>query len=570
MSMTDLKTRFRTLELVPVPDLRDEVKRRTEAGLVTSTPHVWTRYGGRHTARQTGTRRRMSIGMAMALVGLILIGTLGAFLGAGALLNPASPTPGMPATPQPSPVPSHIASPTAGLVTNESGKGDTVLGPINWTILRGDDNSLPMGPITATANGFAAIDQGSDGSGARLWRSADGIEWTVSAIPIPAEGEIRHVVSGNMHWIWSSDLHLWQSADLGTWTEVDLSDFHSPAIEGFRVSHEFATPYTDVFRVATAGDTALLQFESRASFDSAFLTEGLGLTPPGFLYVIGRGPGEETDLIQVWSLAGGRDHQVGQLRVEVTGSAVTVSDADRGNVVVTINAADLGMDAADLATQLLDEGEIMLGQHAIAITDGRARPVQYLDHLVMHAPVSDGFIAVTNDDESYEVWSSPDGERWDSIGTPSFPTSEGVRILWDTPVDDLFPEPGIRLAVWLEGPGAAQHVEIWATEDGLAWAQAAVLPGDTTNLLDTPYRVPGGYMAFGSNDSRVYFSPGGTLWSAMDGRPETDRLVEELNGWRAVTATKNVAFIVDSSLNGRRKLVRLDFLDVNDLFEQRP
>lgn len=312
-----------------------------------------------------------------------------------------------------------------------SGTATTDLGTLDWIAVEGDATNIPSSRIFETPGGFAAIEPNLDRAASRFWVSTDGLTWATVPLPVPATGAVNHAVAAGEHWIWSSrDMRTWRSADFVTWTEVDLAGLGPPTIDG--VEWEFFSGGP-----VTAGSTTLMPW---TVIGNLALEELLGVTlPPGETLVMEYqrdvpALGDQRVISRVPMTIIGPDTEtrarVGSIQVELDGTVVTVTDAEREIVLSEIDATTIGADPATLADELNRFGFIRGPGTGALITQGGAQSLPSPPDLAFLTALDDRFVAITEDrlgaPGARLTWTSTDGLDWESLGPPEFPARPAV------------------------------------------------------------------------------------------------------------------------------------------------
>lgn len=432
----------------------------------------------------------------------------------------------------------------------DSGAATTDIGRIAWTTVKGDASNLPWGEIFETPEGFASIETDVATRTSRLWLSADGLDWQVAPMPVPAEGFVGHSVAAGEHWISSStDLRIWRSSDFATWQEVDLAAVRPPAIHGIRWSFGVGGP-------ATLGSTTVVAWSAIGSLalDEHF---DVPLRPDQELTVdAGNDPAAIGDVRPVYrrditinSFGIGSDEgepnlvQVGSIRVEVADQLVTVIDAERDVVLAEVDAMLVGVPAVDLADGLNLYGQTEGPGHGALITGGTASAITLPDGDIW--TIRGRFTALADDSNGQlVVWTSTDGVDWTSLGPPVFPTATGDLGVLPQATDA---EP-LTAVARIEKSGA-ERFELWTSTDGRRWKRLGVLAKDLEMPI-TP-AVSGGFLAIGG-DFRIHVSGTGADWAVVKGLAGVLETVSANGGTHRTWATRDTIFHMDAPLTGER------------------
>ena len=417
----------------------------------------------------------------------------------------------------------------------------------------GDQSNLPSGQVFDTPDGFAAIEPALDGESSRFWTSSDGLEWTVGAMPVPAEGVAGHSLADGEHWIWSGrDLRLWRSRDFVTWTEVDVAGLRPPAIGGVRWTFYPTKP-------ATIGSTSVVTWNV---WGSLALDELLGIEPePGTSLIVGSQRdfgelGEVRPVARVDATVNGPGQSrtvVGTIRVTLDGDVVTITDADRDTVVAEIDARLAGTSAAALAKGLSEEGFFRAGGGGAVITGSVATATAIAPDVTDVVPIDSRFIALENDFQNApSVWASTDGLEWTSLGPAIAPSASPPTTFYLAPRPDTSDVDAPLIALATVDAVSSQREEIWSSTDGLRWESVGVAFSDPgTRKIAIP--APGGYVAIGE-DHALYVSTAGARWTAVDGIDDLQMTIDEVGGMTNYWTTRDRVFMLEVTLTGQRRL----------------
>lgn len=435
---------------------------------------------------------------------------------------------------------------TAQAVT--SGTADTAIGRLSWSAIRGDADNIPAAEIFETPDGFGAIESNLERPDPRYWVSADGEDWNVAPMPVPASGDVGHAVVDGEHWIWSiGDFRLWHSSDFVTWTEVELGALKPPDVAGLDWRFSTRGPIT-------VGATTLLPVDSvlgELAFDE-LLDSPL---PPGQRWRVGTSReqaaalGDERDVWREPFWGDGPRVHIGSIRILLDGSIVSVIDSDRDEVVARIDAELLGLTGAELADDLNTTGRAWLPGHGAVITDGTVREFEPPADLELLEAVGGRFVGLGERDDSgrRRVWASANGLDWESLGAAVTPTGDGLLWLLDRPDGDS----GRPLRAISE---SETQIELWSSDDGLTW----VRHGSLFAYPDSPrypFEVPqGGYLALDDDGRRVHSSADGGDWAVVQGLEGIGQSIEEYGGRITTSVARDVVFMVETPLNGERLL----------------
>lgn len=498
----------------------------------------------------------------VVLVGLLTVALVATVvIGAGLLqVSIAEPTP----TPRPSPTAVVSAPPNQSIVA--SGTTSTTIGQLSWTRVQGDTTNLPDEDIFEIPDGFGAIEQRPDQQTSRFWVSADGAQWAVAPMPVPAASQVRHWVTSAGHWIWSdADFRLWQSSDFVTWTEVALDGLEPPEVDGVDWS------VWPTAAAVTVGPTTVLPWTAsgRLALDQLL---GFQLEPGEQWELAWSGPplplGTVREVFRTrhpqTSGRSGADParvRVGSILVTVDGLIVTITDAERDIILARIDSDVVGIPALTLATSINSEGSLGQLRGGAAISDGIAQaftpPGDFQDLFAAQGRV----VGVTNPEGpafSQVVWASTNGLDWESLGPPAVPLAGTEIAHFDLVLRRPGGAGGERLVapVLIDEAGGGQRKELWSSADGLTWVSDGLVyrfDGTGTEGL-VPFFAPSGSFLATGDDFRLHVSPDGADWSTVNGF-EVVGTDPNQPGWgQLVGVTHEATFIADVLDNGDRVL----------------
>lgn len=154
-----------------------------------------------------------------------------------------------------------------------------------------------------------------------------------------------------------------------------------------------------------------------------------------------------------------------------------------------------------------------------AIIFDRPTPPAGLNALI---GTSTGFIAVGSDATNGGVWTSPNGRDWQRIENPPLPPAGEVHVLRDI----VSWAGGFATVGWhgLQG-GEFFETVVWASSDGLSWAEAATLPflADATTAGGPGLVAGGGILCYGCPEQiAIWTSADGAAWTEAPDPPESE------------------------------------------------
>lgn len=377
----------------------------------------------------------------------------------------------------------------------ESGTLDTPSGPARWVHLSGEWSTLPLlGQALPWPGGIAVFEPPEgvqEGRPARLWVSADGIDWQVEPLPFLGDAEpISLTFVDDVYWLHANscgagwippDLcaggdRLWTSSDGWTWDEIGLDGLgpFEPSVFLDRLP-AFAPP-------VTAGDLTLAVATSVGDFDdlSVMFHEHPGACDSGPLRSVGDGRYQLNC-----------DQGMGPvMRFEETDTGLRVIDDGSGEALGEVPAADMtyirwlsGEERGPMA-----EERWFAIQRLFRITDGTIAPIdvpwsQY-DYTELFA-IDDQMFAFVLDIEAdnvadVTVYRCGDGRSWTDLGQAGFVGGDPEDLVGVGPSGITSVPGGIVL----------DYSVPQETADGTEWLAAPESPGDSQ-----PYRTESGWFA---------------------------------------------------------------------------
>jgi hypothetical protein len=364
----------------------------------------------------------------------------------------------------------------------ESGTITTPVGEARWVHLSGDMKTLPAGDAIPWPSGFAIFeppDIRRDSqfapveilNPARLWLSADGINWQIDeSIPVPSDTESAKLSHNNgEYWLASSrPLRLWHSTNGELWDEYDLSGLEDPVPAGFDQAPVSLGP------VVGGPEVALFSATFGGGFPYADYVTGYSRTQPCFERLLELEPG----VFKITAPDLQKQCPAGPpvLRFEESETGLRVFDNSTGDELDGIVGADLTHIAGIAATQFYE-------QRLFVIRDGQVAPAE-VPWAFRGAALfgADGWIYAyqrpRGKNAQVEMWRTDDARSWINLGPPAFLAEReaGIEvgfgsILGGRLVARSFSDNGM--------------VETWETSDGVTWKAA---PG---GLPDAPPPYPG-------------------------------------------------------------------------------
>jgi hypothetical protein len=385
----------------------------------------------------------------------------------------------------------------------EFGTLDTPIGQVEWVHLTGDGTTFPpRGDVIEWPTGFAVLERNS--GGARLWVSADAIDWQLQPIPIPGDvwqaSQASLTSVDGVYWLISSGpASIWSSTDGVSWDEYDLGDV-IPGPVGLNWDMHHSSPVT------VAGQTLI-----QAGFGSNFPIADYApnLREDGRVCDHVRLAQLRSDLFQVVEDYGeGPDcPEQPVLRMIETETGLQIVDNDTGDELGMILGADL-TDMAHVTEESWDEAILIVDEGGITSIDvpwqqgwvvamfrGENAVYAYIDH--------------SNHDTETQVavWRTDDGRTWEEVTPLGFlETAGSIGSARFTELSDG------RLVAWNRSvPNAA-----WETTDGLNWQSVDLPPlpadGDGQAL---PVPLDSGWFANAGWDLRNY-GAGDRWWLKAD------------------------------------------------------
>ena len=252
--------------------------------------------------------------------------------------------------------------------------------------------------------------------------------------------------------------------------------------------------------------------------------------------------------------------KVGSIRIELEGTVVTVTDAERGVVMAEIDTDVIGGEPATVADDLNRYGFIRGPGQGVVVADGTARRLETPMEMDYVDAVDGRFIAMSGlySGPVRETWASTDGIEWTSLGPPVGPVAAPLVSLFEVlPNPDGVTDEPMTAVVMIDEAGT-QRTEMWSSTDGVDWDRIAL----TFTHPETgfrPFRVPsGGYLATG-DDYRMRVSATGDDWTTVEGLDDVGQRMEE-GGTGMVSKTDHTIFYADLPLSGDRVLwvLRID------------
>jgi hypothetical protein len=343
---------------------------------------------------------------------------------------------------------------------------------------------------------------------ARLWLSADGIDWKVEPIPVPSDTESAKLSHNNgEYWLASSaPLRLWHSTNGETWDEYDLSALEEPVPAGFDEGSETVGP------VVAAPEVALFSARFVGGFPWANYVTGFSNTrSPCVERFRELQPG-------VFEMRGDSDdspcpNEPPVLRFEESETGLRVFDNLTGDELDGIVGADLTHIAGIVA------GDELYEQRFFVIRDGHVAPAEvpwpargntatlfgadgWIYAYIRIRPGSEDPQGEVSEGAQAEVWRSDDARSWTNLGPPAFLTElePGIEVFFTTV------SGGPLIA------GAGGDTRAWETSDGVTWTAA---PG---GLPDAPPPVAG--RPGGTSPHRLasgWFANDGSRGGSVDG-----------------------------------------------------
>ena len=434
------------------------------------------------------------------------------------------------------------ASPTV----TASGSAATDIGRVSWTRVTGDATNLPIGQIVETPDGYLAIEQPSLASAHRFWSSEDGLSWTAAPSPVPAEGPISYATAAGEHWMSAPrDFRLWRSSDFASWTEVDLGPLEPPAVAGIDW----------LFRptgLAAIGPTSVMAWDDVHGLLDLEALLGITLGPGDWA---GIGPPWESELGEERPVAvrhprwSDDPDRVGAIRVLLDGSVVSVIDVAQGNVVATIDADEVGVPAEDIAKGLNELGQFARPASGAVITGDTVQPLDGPSDITYLEAVEDRFVGLAGGPRDEPVvWASADGDAWEALGPPTFPSTPDWFDMVQRP--GRTPSQPLEAAVHIDGPGR-QRQELWDSVDGRTWTRRSVLATHPEPFHRVVAAFPRGYLGVG-DDQRVRVSRNGKRWVRVK---DLTGLVKGFGGSERLSTSSvvrdGVFFMIDTPDRGR-------------------
>lgn len=465
--------------------------------------------------------RRYRWTMAVATASVLLLAGLVVFL-ADQLSNDGT-SPVTEPTPTPTSVPRLTQDIPPGV---ESGTVDTPLGTARWVHLGNDDHMVPSllgGVAVSWPTGFAIFEPPSP-VGSQLWVSADGIEWHVEQLPVPrrAQNVSLSIDEAGVYWLFSSSPpqpdELWRSTDGATWDQYHPSEL-------VPVGPSLSSEETDFLPPVTVGGLTI----GYADYGGAFSFNVYG------------GPNScerlERELEpRVFAIIGdegepGCGERV--LRFVETDSGLQVLDDETGEDLGEIREATLADINRFAETGELFEPRILLiGEDTITpvappwTLEGCCSPISDIRLFA----ADDGIYAYTQVDTRFgagvvtvDIWRTNDGLAWTELGPAPLPFVPAEIGLWEfkTMGDGRLVawNPKLRNAAYETTDGITWETITWAP---LPAVQSPVLGGDDPSGA---YPIPLESGWFARDGDAWWIHLGGTWLSlaelGMEGGPVT-------------------------------------------------
>jgi hypothetical protein len=385
----------------------------------------------------------------------------------------------------------------------------TSLGVFEWARLVGDDHQLPLGDIHVNPFGNGYISY-SDGV---IWRSPDGLSWTMTEEPSPFPEHSWVESSDN----WALALHFERGAQVfragaATWVPVELPEPGLPDVEGIRFQVAPRLP------LGSKSGVVMIPMSGWGSvpWEDHYGTSTVSCGLPGPCETNPEGWWDSSlGALVVWSYTGGGPTQVATLTLVVEGGSVVFRDAGTGEVIHRVTFDDPAA-ALEYAKGLeRDQPPSTFG----VWVSSNGRDFAFHDvpwtNLSSVVALPDGGFAVYAglfqfDSsavrlETTKVWTSTDGIDWTDHGTPGFAQS-GFQYAEVS-------ARGTDLIATVQGGSAAGR---WVSTDGLTWVrQEIILQPNLDQIEPTSF----GYAAidFSANHLRYWVSGDMVEWEEVQG-----------------------------------------------------
>jgi len=458
-------------------------------------------------------KSRLRIAVAAGIAVVVLFGVV-------SLLTVTSETDGPPAT---TPPPVVTTTSLEGIVTPPDSAVSVVpgLGTLTWQRVDGDENTIPQTIQADPDGGYISFE------GSKMWRSDDGIKWTVEEWPPEFEGFDRVEIDDGWATAWDWDTSQLFERDGDSWVPVQfgvgplpqttgITWFPNPrfpvesggvTVIGGSLSGRISLGYVYGLHEMDCGEPEPCDEEPNVRWDTA--SETVRVTSPD------KSPDERGASIAVLSMV-------------VEGQTISFVDTDSGEIVHTVTgSADYPADV--IADQLRRKVGFTYQGGWIAARGSEPEWISFpWESAAEVLAVPDGGFA------AYEIvydrggnpeapivgstmWMSSDGRDW---------VSKSEMPFLDASAEHIFVREGPTqiLAVVFTGIDGSLPISggTWASSDGVTWSQVELpfpsyLIEQKTDFGWVAMDFDEAFLAY--SEFRFWVSTDGVTWLEVEGPP---------------------------------------------------